>query len=143
MTAVARNCCQTSTQIDYGRGRPRTKILEHSLPEIQGRLRMFDGMIHGRSCRMAAIAALALCMLVCCPQAQTRAAPAGAASTEPEEEPAEWLAKPEELATVPVNDIVKSIRLNGQAQKLGREVYDKNCASCHGADLKGSAEMHA
>jgi cytochrome c oxidase cbb3-type subunit 3 len=26
--------------------------------------------------------------------------------------------------------------------KLGREVYDKSCASCHGADLKGVADQH-
>ena len=25
---------------------------------------------------------------------------------------------------------------------LGREVYDKSCASCHGADLKGIPDQH-
>lgn len=59
-----------------------------------------------------------------------------------EPEPAEWLAPPEALAAVPSNDIVKSIRLNGQAMKLGRAVYDKSCASCHGADLKGITDQH-
>src|SRR5689334_12813065 len=59
-----------------------------------------------------------------------------------EEEPPEWLAKREELANFAVNDIAKSIRLNGQAMKLGRVVYDRSCASCHGADLKGTADQH-
>src|SRR6188472_1220231 len=67
---------------------------------------------------------------------------APAEQAQEEEEPVEWLAKPEELAHVPVNDIVKSLRLNGQALKLGRVVYDKSCASCHGADLKGLADQH-
>ena len=55
----------------------------------------------------------------------------------------EFLAKPEELVPVPVNEIVKSIRLNAIAMDLGKSVYDKNCAACHGADLKGSAAAHA
>jgi cytochrome c oxidase cbb3-type subunit 3 len=59
-----------------------------------------------------------------------------------EEEYGEFLARPEELATVPVNDIAKSIRMNGSAMLLGKKVYDKACASCHGADLKGLPEKH-
>ena len=47
------------------------------------------------------------------------------------------------MASVPVNDIVKSLRLNAIAMITGKEVYDKNCAGCHGADLKGSREKHA
>ena len=43
-----------------------------------------------------------------------------AGSAEPEEEPAEWLAKPEELASIPINSILKSMRLYGIATKLGR-----------------------
>ncbi len=59
-----------------------------------------------------------------------------------EEEYGEFLARPEELATVPINDIAKSIRMNGSAMLLGKRVYDKACASCHGADLKGRPDMH-
>jgi cytochrome c oxidase cbb3-type subunit III len=60
-----------------------------------------------------------------------------------EEEYGEFLARPKELAPIPVNDIVKSIRLNGGAMTLGRKVYDKACAACHGADLKGRPDLHA
>jgi cbb3-type cytochrome c oxidase subunit III len=60
-----------------------------------------------------------------------------AAAPPEEEEYGEFLARPEELASVPVNDIVKSIRMNGTAKVLGRKVYEKNCVACHGADLKG------
>ena len=63
-------------------------------------------------------------------------------SAELEEEPAEWLAKPEELASIPINRIVKSLRLNGIAMKLGREIYENECASCHGDDLKGRRDHH-
>ena len=59
-----------------------------------------------------------------------------------EEEYGEFLARPKELASIPVNDIVKSIRLNGGAMTLGRKVYDKACAACHGADLKGRPDLH-
>jgi cytochrome c oxidase cbb3-type subunit 3 len=59
-----------------------------------------------------------------------------------EEEYGEFLATPTELASVPVNDIAKSIRLNAGAMILGRKVYDKACAGCHGADLKGSSDLH-
>jgi cbb3-type cytochrome c oxidase subunit III len=59
------------------------------------------------------------------------------------EEYGEFLARPEELLPVSTNDIAKSIRLNATATAIGREVYAKNCASCHGADLKGSADAHA
>ena len=59
------------------------------------------------------------------------------------EEYGEFLAKSEELASLPVNEIEKSTRLNATAVAIGREVYAKNCASCHGADLKGSKTAHA
>ena len=59
-----------------------------------------------------------------------------------EEEYGEFLARPEELATVAVNDIVKSIRMNATAMTLGRKVYDKACGACHGADLKGLPDRH-
>ncbi len=61
---------------------------------------------------------------------------------EPEEEYGEWLARPAELATVPVDRISRSLRLNGQAMILGQKVYAEHCAGCHGADLKGLPEQH-
>jgi len=60
----------------------------------------------------------------------------------PDEEYGEFLARPKEFAALPVNDIVKSIRMNGGAMILGRKVYEKSCAVCHGADLKGSSDLH-
>jgi cytochrome c oxidase cbb3-type subunit 3 len=44
---------------------------------------------------------------------------------------------------VPVNEIVKSIRMNAIAVNLGKRVYAQHCASCHGEDLRGSAAAHA
>jgi cbb3-type cytochrome c oxidase subunit III len=67
---------------------------------------------------------------------------AAAPQSPPEEEYGEFLARPRELASVPANDIVKSIRLNAGAELLGKKIYDKSCAACHGADLKGSSELH-
>lgn len=64
-------------------------------------------------------------------------------ATPEEEEYGEFLAKPAELIPTPINEIVKSIRLNATATVIGREVYAKHCASCHGEDLKGSASAHA
>lgn len=60
-----------------------------------------------------------------------------------EEEYGEFLAKPEELASAPTKDIVNSTRLNAIALVLGKIVYDRSCAQCHGADLRGDAAMHA
>jgi cytochrome c oxidase cbb3-type subunit III len=89
-----------------------------------------------RTCR---VVSAALAMLVCA--AANTAAPQ-APSPEPEEEYGEFLARPEELASVAVNDIVKSLRLTGGAMSFGKKVYDKNCAVCHGADLKGIPDQH-
>jgi cytochrome c oxidase cbb3-type subunit III len=61
---------------------------------------------------------------------------------EPEEEYGEWLARPAELATVPIDRIPRSLRLNGQAMLLGQKVFAQHCAGCHGADLKGLPEQH-
>ena len=68
--------------------------------------------------------------------------PAAAEPADLEEDYGEFTARPEELASVAINDIVKSLRLNKTAMVLGRSVYEKSCASCHGADLKGVADQH-
>jgi cytochrome c oxidase cbb3-type subunit III len=70
------------------------------------------------------------------------ALPQPASSPPEEEEYGEFLARPGELGSVAINDIVKSIRLNGTAMRQGKRVYDENCVSCHGADLKGIADRH-
>lgn len=64
------------------------------------------------------------------------------APREPGEEYGEWLARPAELATVPVDRIPRSLRLAGQAMVLGKQVFAQHCAGCHGADLKGLPEQH-
>jgi mono/diheme cytochrome c family protein len=92
---------------------------------------------HGRIGHLMSIGLVALGI---CATANV-ALPQPAAPPE-EEEYGEFLARPEELATVAVNDIVKSIRMNGAAMTLGRKVYDKACAACHGADLKGLPDRH-
>ncbi len=61
---------------------------------------------------------------------------------EPEEEYGEFLARPGELGSIPVNDIFRSLRLTAGAMSLGKKVYEKSCASCHGADLKGIPDQH-
>ncbi len=105
---------------------------------------------------LSAVAAMSICAYGPSASVWAAAAPAanGDAPTNPpgghpleglpdEEEYGEFIAKTEELATVPINDIIKSIRLNAIAQVQGKMVYDKNCVSCHGADLKGSPGAHA
>jgi cytochrome c oxidase cbb3-type subunit 3 len=57
------------------------------------------------------------------------------------EEYGEFLARPAELAAVPTNEIMKSLRLSSSAKTVGMEVYNRSCSSCHGADLKGSREQ--
>ena len=59
-----------------------------------------------------------------------------------DEDYGEFTARPEELASAATNDIIKSLRLNKTAIVLGRAVYDKSCASCHGANLKGIPDQH-
>jgi cytochrome c oxidase cbb3-type subunit III len=61
---------------------------------------------------------------------------------EPEEEYGEFLARPADLASAPVNAIARSLRLNAGAMLLGKKVYGRACASCHGADLKGIPSQH-
>lgn len=64
------------------------------------------------------------------------------AGVENEVEYGEYLARPEELVDIPVNDIARSLRLNAGAMRLGRDVYAQHCAECHGDDLTGIAEVH-
>lgn len=87
----------------------------------------------------------ALGMTACNQTASTASSPSAAPSSRTSafaEEYGEFYAKPEELVSVAVNDIVKSMRLNVTAKTVGQDVYDKSCASCHGADLKGVAAQH-
>src|SRR5262249_60351046 len=67
------------------------------------------------------------------PTASSFAQGENAGSTEPEEEPAEWLAKPGELASIPINRIIKTNPLNGIAKKLRRQNYENQSASLHAA----------
>lgn len=60
-----------------------------------------------------------------------------------QDEYGEFLAKPDELISVATDRIVKSTRLNATAMTLGRQVYEKNCVACHGADLGGNPAAHA
>ena len=106
--------------------------------------------------RFAFAAFAALTLAACDQSATTQSAGPQAENTRPllagghplgtspaEDEYGEFLARPTELASVPTNEIVKSTRLNAGAMVLGKNVYDKNCAACHGEDLKGKAEAHA
>ena len=85
--------------------------------------------------------------LASCNQTSTTASAPGAtgeaAAEEEEMEFLEFAAAPEELATLSVNEIVKSLRLNATAMRLGERVYNANCASCHGPDLNGMREQNA
>jgi cytochrome c oxidase cbb3-type subunit III len=84
--------------------------------------------------------ALAFGLGACDQTTNTASAPAGTgeAAEEEEMEFLEFAAAPEEIATTPVNEIVKSLRLNATAMRLGERVYNASCVSCHGADLAGT-----
>jgi cbb3-type cytochrome c oxidase subunit III len=103
-----------------------------------------DMVRHSFQPKSANLSFLVLAACFCVLAIATVANTAAPQSTAPvvEEEYGEFLARPKELASVPINDIVKSIRLNAGAMTLGRKVYDKTCAGCHGADLKGVADLH-
>jgi mono/diheme cytochrome c family protein len=100
--------------------------------------RLFSSQSGERTWRLMSIALVALGVGA----TVNMALPQPAAPPPEEEEYGEFLARPEELASVAVNDIVKSIRMNGTAMVQGRKVYEKNCAACHGADLKGIPDQH-
>jgi cytochrome c oxidase cbb3-type subunit III len=91
-------------------------------------------------------AAFATLALAACGQGSVTASSAPAAEAAPPttapngEEYGEFLARPAELATVPTNDIMKSLRLSSTAKTVGMQVYNRVCVSCHGADLKGGKE---
>jgi cytochrome c oxidase cbb3-type subunit 3 len=88
--------------------------------------------------RVIATALLAISVCLC----GAAISPATAEPVNLEEDYGEFTARPEELASVAINDIVKSLRLNKTAMVIGQAVYNKSCASCHGADLKGVADQH-
>src|SRR5262249_386017 len=120
-------------------------------PKVSGRAQMADRTPDRvqSSClsikttlQLMATAAAAIGLWFGSPTASSFPQGGQAGSTEGEEGPAEWLAKPEELASIPIDRIMKSLRLNGIAMKLGREVYENECASCHGDDLKGRRDRH-
>jgi len=46
------------------------------------------------------------------------------------------------LASIATNDIGKTPGMQQTAMTLGKDVFDKNCAGCHGANLKGIADNH-
>jgi cytochrome c oxidase cbb3-type subunit 3 len=84
---------------------------------------------------------MAALAIAACNQAATTGAALPEASAFPEEY-GEFYARPEELASASANAIAKSMRMNVTAMSLGLQVYDKNCASCHGEDLKGIPAQH-
>jgi len=47
-----------------------------------------------------------------------------------------------QLAATPTDSVANSPKLLRFALKRGHDFYEANCASCHGADMKGSAELH-
>ncbi|HXZ67973.1 MAG TPA: c-type cytochrome [Alphaproteobacteria bacterium] len=47
-----------------------------------------------------------------------------------------------QLAATPTDSVANSPKLLRFALKRGHEVYEANCASCHGADMTGNAELH-
>jgi mono/diheme cytochrome c family protein len=85
---------------------------------------------------------LALAVGACDQETNTAATPAEGAEEE-EMEFLEFAGAPEEIANANVNDIVKSLRLNATAMRMGQRGYDASCASCHGADLAGTRAQNA
>ena len=48
-----------------------------------------------------------------------------------------------QLEQTPTDDVLKSPQLRDAALKLGKSIAGRNCASCHGADMKGRPQAHA
>jgi cytochrome c oxidase cbb3-type subunit 3 len=99
-----------------------------------------------RLCRNGAWIFAGLCALglnACNPRTDTASAPVktDAEQVAEQEEYGEFYARPEELAPVPVNAIVASMRMNATAMYQGERIYARACAQCHGADLKGMPEQ--
>jgi cbb3-type cytochrome c oxidase subunit III len=108
--------------------------------------------IAGRQWVVIALTALALSACNQSPNAQANTEPeivlnppgGHPLSDSPEpDEYGEFLARREELLPVPINEIVKSTRLSATATVIGRGVYDKNCAVCHGPGMTGDPAQHA
>jgi cytochrome c oxidase cbb3-type subunit III len=104
-------------------------------------------MLLFRKLGLASVAFSALALAACDQGTVTASsAPAEKAAAQPElapngEEYGEFIARPAELAQIATNEIMKSLRLSSTAKMVGMEVYNRACASCHGADLKGSREQ--
>jgi cytochrome c oxidase cbb3-type subunit 3 len=92
--------------------------------------------IEARHVTSTALLAISVCLC------STAISPVTAEPVNLEEDYGEFTARPEELASVAINDIVRSLRLNKTAMVIGQAVYNKSCASCHGADLKGLPDQH-
>ncbi len=106
-----------------------------------GKAKEVGRLVRQRPFRLIATALAALGIYACY-QTANIAAEQAAAPGQPDEEYGEWLASPQELATVSSNRIARSLRLNAQAISLGKKVYAEHCDGCHGADLKGLPDQH-
>src|SRR5262245_39484397 len=93
--------------------------------------------IRARRVMPTTLLAISVCL---CSAAMNPAAPEPAPNLE--EDYGEYTARPQELAAVATNDIVKSLRIHKTAMLLGQAVYNRSCAACHGADLKGIPDQH-
>jgi cytochrome c oxidase cbb3-type subunit 3 len=45
-----------------------------------------------------------------------------------------------QLATAPIDDVAKDARLRAAALDVGKTIFDRNCAECHGVNLKGASD---
>ncbi len=76
------------------------------------------------------VAAVVIAMAVsACNQQQAQSGSGGASA-------------PASLTSVATNDIGKTKELQQAAMTMGKDVYDKNCSACHGADFRGLADHH-
>jgi cytochrome c oxidase cbb3-type subunit 3 len=44
------------------------------------------------------------------------------------------------LASTPIDMVAKDAKLQGAALEVGKTIYERNCAECHGVNLKGAAD---
>lgn len=92
-----------------------------------GAVMSHTGRIRNRIAALVGATALAACIAGCNQQPQSTATTAAPAPT---------------MGSVATNDIAKTPELQQAAMTMGKDIYDKNCSACHGADLKGSADHH-